>query len=122
MVLVLANNLTMVAGPGQLAVITTDPIPLNGDDRLKAIIDIHVLFGTPAAGPGLGFAIEVSNNGQDFVPFGTPDDRNALGAQEWSNIGVAFAYFRVVFSLQADVGVIAGVTFDCHMNVDKMGG
>lgn len=121
MVLVLANNLTMVAGPGMVAIVTTDPIPLNGNDRLDAIIDIHTIFGTPGAGPGLAWALEVSNNGQNFIPFGAIGGRNAAGSEPWLNTGVAWAWFRVVFTLTADVGVVAGVTFDCHMNVDKQG-
>ncbi len=119
MLLVLANNLTMVAGPGQVAMVTTDPIPLNGDDRLDAIINVHTIFNTTA--PGLGFALEVSNDGQTFTPFGANGDRNATGAQQWPNKDVAWAYFRVVFTLTADAAVVAGVTFDCHMNVDKAG-
>ena len=119
MLLVLANNMTMVAGPAQVAMVTTDPIPLNGNDRLDAIINVHTIFNTTA--PGFGFALEVSNDGQTFSPFGANGDRNAPGAQQWTNAGVAWAFFRVVFTLAADAAVVAGVTFDCHMNVDKQG-
>ena len=119
MVLVLANNLTMVAGPGMAAIVTTDPIPLNGNDRLDAIINIHTIFNV--AVPGLRWALEVSNDGVTFIPFGGAGDSMVAGQRSWQNSGVAWAWFRVVFTLTADVAVVAGVTFDCHMNVDKQG-
>lgn len=119
MVLVLANNLTMVAGPGQVAIVTTDPVPLNGNDRLDAIINIHTIFNVAA--PGLRSALQVSNDGVTFIPFGGVADSMVAGQIPWQNAGVAWAFVRVVFTLTADVGVVAGVTFDCHMNVDKQG-
>ena len=96
------------------------PRSLNGNDRLDAIINIHTIFNV--AVPGLRSALEVSNDGVTFIPFGGPADSAAPGQLPWQNTGVAWAWFRVVFSLTADVGVVAGVTFDCHMNVDKAGG
>ena len=62
MLLVLANNMTMVAGPGQVAMVTTDAIPLNGNDRLDAMINVHTIFNTTA--PGFAFALEVSTDGR----------------------------------------------------------
>lgn len=119
MVFVLTNNLTMLAGLGQVALVTTNPVPLNGNDRLDAIIDIHTIFNVAA--PGLRSALQDSNDGVTFIPFGGVADSMAAGQFPWQNAGVAWAFFRVVFTLTADVGVV-GATFDCHVNVDKQGG
>jgi hypothetical protein len=119
MLIVWANNLTMVAGPGQVAVVTTDPHPLDGNDRLDATVNVHTIFNTLP--PGLVFALEVSNDAVHFIPFGVIGDRNVPGIQPWVNSDAAWAFLRVVFTLSADAGLVAGVTFDCHMNIDKQG-
>ena len=71
--IIVANNQTIVAAAGTTSTITCDPIPLEGNDRWKAIVNVHVIFGT--APNDLEWGLEVSNDGTTWVPFGTADSR-----------------------------------------------
>jgi hypothetical protein len=119
MIVVFANNQTMVAPPATTVTITTDPVPLRGSDRINAIVTIHTIFNT--GGVGLAWGLEVSNDGVVWLTFGSGGDAAATGSETWVNTGVAWAFVRVTFSLTGGAS-IAGATFDMHAHFDKQGG
>lgn len=117
MIVVLANNQVIIAAPGTTAVITTDPVPLNGNDRLTASVNVTTIFNVIA--PGLRWTLEGSNDGVAFQPIGALGDTVAPGLFPWINANQAWAFVRARFELTANVGVIGCAIFDCHMNIDK---
>ena len=64
MLRVLADNQVMATeGGGTPSVITTDPVPMNGNDRFSAVALAHYLFGGSGSNAALAFKIEGSNGG-----------------------------------------------------------
>src|SRR5688572_20837089 len=84
-VVVFANNQTLVTVQGTNAVIFTDPVSLNGNDRLSAMLNTHSIVkgGTVTTGT-LTYVAQISNDGgQNYVDSTTVlDNTTAAGVRQ----------------------------------------
>jgi len=119
---VFANNQAIMAASGVATAIYTDPVALRGMDRISAVMTLNAIFN--AAAPGLGWYIEVSNDGTTWLTFaGSAGDASTVSTESFVLTAVAFAYMRFVFTLTGTGGgtVVGGCMFDCHAQLDKQG-
>jgi hypothetical protein len=120
MITVFASNQPMAAPAGGApSVITTDPVPMNGNDRVSGIVTTHYVFGPTT--PTLTITVEGSNDGTawvDFTPGGWPEPA-AAGSQELAAAEAIFAFVRMRFSFTDTGSGNAFICFDVHAVVDK---
>ena len=124
MVKVFAQNLTLVcigAGP---VVAYSDPVPLNGYDRLACICRVHSIQTNSALGaPQLAYTALLSNDGgatevSSAVVTGTLLAAGA--AQVVGAVNAAFVQFQFALSNPAAAGGdLSVVCFDLHVNFEK---
>jgi hypothetical protein len=124
MLVVFANNQTMAAEAGTSSVITTDPVPLNGNDRASMILAAHYFFGGGGVGPTRTFAVqpEVSNDGVTYVPVGAAIsimDAAETPQQTVRTVNGAFVRMRYTLTCPAAVPN-AHICFDHHVNFDHV--
>jgi len=126
MVVVFANNQTMVAmfSIGS-TVITTDPVPLRGNDRASCILNTHSIFATGGT-PRLTYQAQVSNDGgPNFVDAGGVTDlttTTGLRRLVATLNGAALIRFRYTLDWQAGGAGsdIAACCFDLHVDLDHV--
>ncbi len=124
-VVVFANNQTLVTVQGTPTNIFTDPVSLNGNDRLSAMLDVHsIVKGGAVANGTLAYVAQVSNDGgQNYVDSTTVlDNTTATGVRQIVGT-VNGALLRFKFSFTASGGAagdFAGCCFDLHVNMDHV--
>lgn len=116
MLLTLANNQALVVAAGATVSVTTDPVPLNGADRMTAVITVNSIFN--AAAPGLTINCEVSNDGVTWRQVASTTVA-AVGTIDWLVPGMNYGFMRLLYALTANAAVVAGCVFDVHGNADK---
>lgn len=119
MLVVFANNQTLVADTGTTVTITTDPVAVGDNNRATGITSVHAIFNAGTA--GLAWAMQVSNDGQNWVTQGpaTSSPIVAAGASlQDQNNAVTGVYARLLITFQASGGGMGAVTFDIHVNFD----
>jgi hypothetical protein len=114
-----ANNLSLMAQDGVLAIIHTDPYALGGMNYGELMVNLEVLDGTGGT-PTVSVDAEVSNDGQTYihlVGLSLPG-LAALGLAE-ANANVFAAYIRYQIKLEVIGGApgnLAWTTLDLHVN------
>ena len=123
MVIAFANNQTMTAEVSSPSVISTDPVPLDDNDRASAVLNCHYIWkqGTAAS---IAYKAQTSMDGTTWIDSTTLQDTitAAEGAITKSKEakGVYGAFIRFVFTLTSSgsAGQLAGVGFDLHVKLD----
>jgi len=120
MLIAFANNQSMAALNPTPSVICTDPVALNGDDRVAVHLFCESIFN-PLAASGLTYLGQVSNDGTNWVDIATLTDfADAVTTVPKAKvIAVNGAFLRFRFTFSASAGNIGGCTFDLHVLTDK---
>jgi hypothetical protein len=119
MLVVFANNMTLVANTSTTSTVTTDPVAIGDNNRATGITNTHVIFNAGAA--GLSWKMQVSNDGQNWVDMGPAVSPviTAVGTELQAAANVTCVYARLQISFQASGGGIGAATFDIHVNFDR---
>jgi len=96
MLLTLANNQALAVAAGATVSVTTDPVPLNGADRMAAIITVSSIFN--AAVPGLTINCEVSIDGVTWRQVASTTVA-VVGTTDWLVPGINYGFMRLGVSL-----------------------
>jgi hypothetical protein len=119
---VFANNQCMAAegSSGTATVITTDPVPLNGNDRASLILTAHYIFG----GGARTFEVftQLSNDGVNFLDVGASVsivNANDTPIRDTRIVAAAFLRYRYVLTPQAATAD-CHICFDLHVNLDHV--
>lgn len=123
MVIVFANNQTLVSFGSASVTIYTDPVPLSGNDRLSCFADVHSLNTNSALGtPQLVYTAQLSNDGGQSYVNSTPvtDTLTTTGVtQKVGAVNAALVRFRFVLSNPSGGGTdVSAVCFDLHVRLD----
>ncbi len=121
MVVVFANNQTLFAINTFPSTVYTDPVPMNGYDRLSCILDTEAI-GASGGGGSLVYTAQVSNDGgANWVDTAVTDTATAVGLrQKLQTANGALVRFKFAFSQTGGAaGDMAAITFDLHVNFDK---
>lgn len=119
MLVVFANNQSIIDYNAVVTTIYTDPVPIGDNNQATGTTSVHRLFNY-FTGYGLKWNMEVSNDGVNFVTQGP-----ATGALESAATSlqtptkVSGVYARLAISFKADTSVIGGALFDVHVNFDR---
>ena len=117
MLVVFANNQVIVAAASLSATIYTDPVPLGGNDRATPVTNIHAIFNAAAA--GLDWIMEMSNDGQTWVPQGPVSGAlTTEGATPQTPALVTGVYARLKITFTASSAGMGAAIFDIHVNFD----
>jgi hypothetical protein len=122
MVIAFATNQAMTAIHGTPSIISTDPVPLNGADRVSVVLNVHYLWKAAGAAAVVAYQGEVSMNGSDWIPVtALTENLNAAGIQQLKDIAVYGAFIRFFFTLTVtgSTGDLGGTCFDVQALVDK---
>lgn len=120
MILVAANNLTLVGAVGENSTVTTDPVAMEDNNYVNAGFNVHVLFaGSGSPTVTATYTIQGSNDGQNFSDISSLTDSLSAPGLSDKAAGVTYAYIRAQFSVNVsgtsgDWGV---ATFDLHLNI-----
>jgi len=124
MVIAFANNQTMSAMHGTSMVITTDPVPLNGNDRASAMLNVHAIFAQAAAVANIAYQGQISNDGVNWVNVSlltdnigaiTPVPRLVVATA----VG-AYIRFEMTFTVTGSANNMGAVAFDLHVKLDHV--
>ncbi len=125
MVVAFANNQVMVAVNDGVATISTDPVPLGGNDRAAAIFNVRYVQRPGGGGvtATIAYQAQVSNDGVEWVNVATLTDSATdvtnPARQVVAAVNGAYLRFLYTFSLTgASAGQMAGTCFDLHVNLD----
>lgn len=119
MTTVFANNQLIVAAAPTSSVITTDPVPLNGNDRIWPVLNVHYIFGGTTR--AIEFQAQGSNNGVDWVNVGPMGSANAVGVSEANAIASSIyaAFIRYQYTLVSTGSGTVVACFDHNVSIDK---
>jgi len=127
MLVVFANNQAMAAdgaAGATASTITTDPVPLNGNDRISMILNAHYFFGAGgAANRSFSVQPQVSNDGVTFLNTGTAITISATTDTPLETVRtVNGVYIRMQYSLVVTAlpNPDAHICFDHHVNLDHV--
>jgi hypothetical protein len=124
MLVAFANNQAMTAIDGTPSVITTDPVPLSGNDRASAMLGIHYIFGQGGATISLAYKAQLSNDGTNWVDSSTLTDTygavTTAPRQKVAAINAAYIRFVYTFTVTGAPDDVGGVCFDLHVNLDHV--
>ena len=125
MVVVFANNQTLVTVQGTQTIIYTDPVPLGNNDRLSVMLDTHsIVKGGDITTGTLTYLAQVSNDGgQNYVDSSTVTDQTTTTGvrQIVGTINGALVRFKFTYVASGGTnGAFAGVCFDLHVNMDHV--
>jgi hypothetical protein len=125
MLIVFANNQTLVAVQGTNVTVFTDPVPLNGNDRLSAMLDTHSVVRANLSGTlTLSYVAQVSNDGgQNYVDStAVLDSATAAGVRQIvGTVNGALVRFKYTVAITGgSTGDFGGVCFDLHVNMDHV--
>lgn len=93
MVTAFAVNQLMAAVHGTESIIYTDSVPLNGNDRGWAVLNVHYLFGS-AGTLLLSCTPQVSNDGLNWVDAAVAFTANSVAQSSAGPHTLYAAYFR----------------------------
>lgn len=126
MLIVFANNQAMAAdgaAGATASVVTTDPVAMNGNDRVSMILNAHYFFGAGGAG-ARSFSVQpqVSNDGVVFLNTGAPITITAATVPPVQTVRtINGAYLRMEYTLSTTPVVAnAFICFDHHVNMDHV--
>lgn len=118
MLVVFANNQTLIAASGTTVTITTDPVALGDDNQATGVTNIHAMFNDDTA--ALAWKTQVSNDGQNWVDQGiaatgldVPGTPTSQGPATVTGV-----YVRLQISFSAAGGTGAAI-FDIHVNFNR---
>jgi len=125
MVIVFADNLTLVAFGAQAVTAHTDPAPLGANDRAGLQAMIHAIGKNTGSGtPTLSVTGQVSNDGgQNWIDVAAiTDSYTSAGARlTVGAVNGAILRFKYIFNnVGASAGEVASVCFDLHVNLDHV--
>jgi hypothetical protein len=117
MLVVFANNQTLVANTSTTTTVTTDPVAIGDNNRATGITNIHAIFNAV----GLSWQMQVSNDGQNWVTQGPELAATAATGTtlQDDNNTVSAVYARLQILFQASGGGIGAAIFDVHVNFDR---
>jgi hypothetical protein len=116
MVIAFANNQVIAAASGTTSTIYTDPVPLDGNDRVAVHLYIEYLFN---AGSGVSYQGQSSNDGVNWVDVTSFTDTQSTAGTVYPKMSaVNAAFLRFKLSYNAAGGIGAGC-FDLHGVIDK---
>ena len=123
MVVVFANNQTLVTVQGSPTTVYTDPVTLGNNDRLSAILNVHsIVKGGLLTTVTLDYVAQVSNDGgQTYInSTSVTDSVTATGAaQKVGTVNGALVRFKYTLTATGGTnGDFAGCCFDLHVNFD----
>ena len=122
MTIAFANNQAMTAVHGTPSEITTDPVPLNGNDRASAMLNVHYIYALNGAAKVLAYKAQLSNDGTSWVDSTTlVDSASAVTATPRpvvATVNAAFIRFVYTFTVTGVADDMGGVCFDLHVNLD----
>lgn len=124
MVIAFANNQSMTGIQGSTNTISTDPVPLNGNDRVSAMLNVHYLFTQGGTGT-VSYQGQVSNDGVNWVNVATLTDTAtaATSTPQQKVISVNGAFLRFTFSYaiaSGAAGDMGATAFDLHVKLDHV--
>jgi hypothetical protein len=123
-VVAFANNQVMSAIDGTAMVITTDPVPLNGNDRAAAMLNVHSIFAQSPATNVIAYQGQVSNDGVNWVNVtALTDNTNAVTATPRlivATVNGAYIRFQMTFTVDGDPDDMGSVAFDLHVKLDHV--
>ena len=118
MLVVFADNLTLVADAGNTCTITTDPVAIGGNNRATAVTNVHSIFN--AGTNGLSWQMQISMDGQTWVNQGTVlPATTGTGATLSNPATVTGVYARLRISFEASVAGEAAAVLDVHAMIDR---
>lgn len=115
MVTVFANNQTIAGESGNASVITTDPVPMRGNDRVSAVANVHYMFG--GTGQSLSLILEASNDGTNWITVKAYTAITTTGVEPLGSEDAPYAFVRLKMSFTPTAGDGA-VGFDVHAVLD----
>ena len=126
-VVIFANNQTMAADGAMGAtasVITTDPVAMNGNDRVSMILNAHYLFGAGGSG-NRSFSVQpqVSNDGVEFLDSGAAITITAASGTPLQTVRtINGAWIRMEYTLAVTTppAADAHICFDHHVLLDHV--
>lgn len=122
MIVAFANNQTMVAIDQTASTIYTDPHPVGAANYMEVALNAEVLFTAGGGTATLSYAVEGSNDGQNWFAI-TAITKSVTPATQMPDTDggdVTCAFVRFKYTLSADAGTggtITGATFDVHANL-----
>jgi hypothetical protein len=114
MVVVFAANQVIVADSNADSVITTDPIPMSGNDRIGAVLNIKYIFGSAGL---LTVQLEGSDDAVHFVAAATPFSEGNVNVFPLGALPALYAFVRFTLTFSVSTGTGA-VCFDLHGVLD----
>ena len=118
MLVVFANNQTLVADASSTVTITTDPVAVGRNNRATGVTNVHSMFN--AGTSGLMWHMEISMDGQTWVTQGPSQAaKTSAGDELATQSTVTGVYARLSISYQASASGIGATTFDIHVNFDE---
>jgi hypothetical protein len=124
MVVVFANNQTLVAAQGGALTVFTDPVPLNNNDRLSVMWNIHHIFKSGTGTTTATYTAQLSNDGgQNWVDSAAVlDSETAAGVyQIVGEVNAALLRFKFGLNVSGgSTGDVGGCCFDLHVNMDHV--
>lgn len=123
MVVVFANNQTLVTTHGNTVTVFTDPVPMGSNDRLAPQSNVHSIVKTGSGTPTLIYTAQVSNDGgANFLDTSLTDTLTTAAVDSAvGTVNGALVRFKYAFSIAASsAGDMAAVCFDLHVNFDHV--
>ena len=118
MLVVFANNQTLVADTSSTVTITTDPVAVGRNNRATGVTNVHSMFN--AGTSGLMWHMEISMDGQTWVTQGPAEAAIPSAGEELAAATtVTGVYARLSISFEASGAGIGATTFDIHVNFDE---
>lgn len=124
MLVVFANNQTLIAASGTtvtITTVTTDPVAVGRNNRATGITNTHSIFNAGAA--GLTWKMQVSNDGVNWVDQGPEVPPvapiTATGTELQAPTAVSGVYARLMIAFQASAAGIGAAILDVHVNFDR---
>jgi hypothetical protein len=117
---VFANNVTLSDLNNVGARITTEAVPIDGESYATGITNIQKMFN--AVGAGLTWQMEVSIDGQTFLPQGpwTGGALSAEGTTLQTPTRVSGAFARLWIKFNSAAGLIGATTFAIIVDFDRL--
>lgn len=116
MVIAFANNQVIAAASGTTSTIYTDPVPLDGNDRVTVHLYPEYMFN---AGTGVTYQGQASNDGVNWIDVTNFTDSTTTAGSvvaRMSAVNAAFLRFKLSYNAAGGIGVCC---FDLHGVIDK---
>jgi uncharacterized protein YjdB len=118
MLVVFANNQTLIAASGTTVTITTDPVAVGDNNQASGITNIHAMFNDDTQ--ALTWQMQVSNDGVNWVNQGpAAPGLDTVGTPLLTGpqpVSCVYARLQIAFSATGGTGA---TVFDIHVNFDR---